>query len=229
MKAPIYTFIAVALLLTLVPQVGAQADVAQADAQAAYQKVTQERAAKIVATLKLADANQDSTVQNLIAKQYQDLSRIHDGRDARIEQIKSQAGEDKSATEAAIQAARDHAKLELDQLHAAYLAKLSATLSGEQVDKIKDGMTYGVAPATYAVYLKMYPAMTDEQKQQVLAWLHEARELAMDAGDSKAKHAVFGKYKGRINNYLVKEGYDLKAGEANLRESMQKPADNQAK
>ncbi|MNR53744.1 hypothetical protein D3C85_1738080 [compost metagenome] len=31
----------------------------------------------------------------------------------------------------------------------------------------------------------------------------------MDGGSSKEKHAWFGKYKGRINNYLSKEGYDL--------------------
>ena len=32
----------------------------------------------------------------------------------------------------------------------------------------------------------------------------------MDRASSKEKHAVFGKYKGRINNYLSKQGYDLK-------------------
>jgi hypothetical protein len=41
-------------------------------------------------------------------------------------------------------------------------------------------------------------------------WLVEARELAMDEGSSDAKHAVFGKYKGRINNYLSAAGYDMK-------------------
>jgi len=44
--------------------------------------------------------------------------------------------------------------------------------------------------------------------------LLEAREHAMDAESSDKKHAWFGKYKGRINNYLSSEGYDLKkAGE----------------
>ena len=43
----------------------------------------------------------------------------------------------------------------------------------------------------------------------IMAWLIEARELAIDAESSKKKHEVFGKYKGRINNYLSKRGYDL--------------------
>jgi hypothetical protein len=32
----------------------------------------------------------------------------------------------------------------------------------------------------------------------------------MDKGSAKDKHAVFDKTRGRINNYLSKEGYDLK-------------------
>jgi len=39
-------------------------------------------------------------------------------------------------------------------------------------------------------------------------WLAEAREHAMDAQSSNKKHEWFGKYKGRINNYLSKQGYD---------------------
>ncbi|HOB33816.1 MAG TPA: DUF3826 domain-containing protein, partial [Verrucomicrobiota bacterium] len=41
--------------------------------------------------------------------------------------------------------------------------------------------------------------------------------IAMDQGSSNEKHAIFNKYKGRINNYLVRAGYDLKKGEENLR------------
>jgi hypothetical protein len=31
----------------------------------------------------------------------------------------------------------------------------------------------------------------------------------MDGGSAEEKTAVFEKYKGRINNYLSKQGYDL--------------------
>lgn len=225
MRTNIYLFVALGALITSVPPAGAQAAPTPEDSQAAYQKVTQERAAKIVATLNLADTNLATRVQNLIAQQYQDLSRIHDARGSRISDIRNQSANDKAAADAAIQAARDEARSKLDHLHAAYLASLSAKLPADQVDKVKDGMTYGVVPLTYSVYLRMYPGLTEQQKKQVLAWLHEAREIAMDAGDSREKHAVFGKFKGRINNYLVKEGYDLKQGEQNLKAASQ-PASN---
>ena len=51
--------------------------------------------------------------------------------------------------------------------------------------------------------------LKEEEKVQIYAWLVEAREFAMDAENSNKKHAAFGKYKGRINNYLSKRGYDL--------------------
>ena len=95
--------------------------------------------------------------------------------------------------------------------------KLSRELTPAQVDQVKDGLTYGVVNVTYNAYMKMYPDLTAEQKGQLKSWLVEAREIAMDQGSSREKHAVFGKYKGRINNYLSKAGYDLKKGQANLR------------
>ena len=56
--------------------------------------------------------------------------------------------------------------------------------------------------------------LTEEQQKQIYTWLLEAREYAMDAESSDKKHQWFGKYKGRINNYLSAAGYDLKkAGE----------------
>ena len=62
---------------------------------------------------------------------------------------------------------------------------------------------------TYDATLDMIPSHTDEEKAQIYAWLVEAREFAMDAENSNKKHEAFGKYKGRINNYLAKRGYDL--------------------
>jgi hypothetical protein len=59
----------------------------------------------------------------------------------------------------------------------------------------------------------MLPNLTPEQNKQITDWLTEAREHAMDAESSDKKHAWFGKYKGRINNYLSKAGVDMKQAE----------------
>ena len=72
-------------------------------------------------------------------------------------------------------------------------------------------MTYGVVPKTYQAHLEMIPTLKENEKLQILNWLKEAREFAIDAPDAKSKHAWFGKYKGRINNWLSKRGYNLDA------------------
>jgi Spy/CpxP family protein refolding chaperone len=213
-----HLLLSVALLGFAATGLRAAATNAMADA-AAYTRVLQQRADKIVAELGIADTNKLARVRDLIVQQYRDLSRIHDERDTKIKAAKESAGGDKSAANATIQAVRDEAKPKLDKLHAEFLAKLSAELSPEQMDQVKDGMTYGVLPVTYGVYLKMYPDLTAEQKAQLKTWLTEARELAMDGSTSDEKHAVFGKYKGRINNYLAKAGYDAKKAEQNLKQS----------
>ena len=184
---------------------------------AAYIRTLNERVTKILSPVGISDAAKSNRVHGIIVQQYRGLNDIQFVRDVRIENIKAKAGVDKNSANAAIQAAHDEAKPNLERLHGEFLAKLSSELSSAQVDQVKNGMTYGVLPLTYGVYLKMYSNLTDEQKQKIKDWLTEARELAMDAGSSQEKHAVFGKYKGKINNYLSAAGYDAKAAERNLK------------
>ena len=207
--------------LTLICAVGAlaQGTPKPDDIEAAYTRTISQRADKIVATLGIDDAAKSTRVRDLIAEQYRSTGKIHDDRDAAIKSAKAMP--DKQAADAAVKAARDEAQSKLEPVHKEFLTKLSAELTPEQVDKVKDGMTFGVLDVTYNAYLKSFPSLTEEQKGQIRAWLTEAREIAMDQGSSEEKHAVFGKYKGRINNYLVKAGYDLKEGERNLKGAAQ--------
>lgn len=175
------------------------------------------RADKIVGSLKLADETLIRQVRDVVAQQYQDLSEIHARRDADLKALKAEAPPDEASTNEKTAIIRNRAEAEQATLHYAYLAKLSVELTPAQVDAVKDGMTYGVLPLTFRTYQQMLPQLTAEQKNQILVWLTEAREHAMDASTSDEKHGWFGKYKGRITNYLAKAGYDLKAAEKNLR------------
>jgi hypothetical protein len=189
-----------------------------ADTEANYSRTVSDRTEKILTPLALQDSAKSNRVHGIIVRQYRGLREIHDARDEKIKAAK-QPGASKEAVAAATKASQEEARTRLDVLHTNYVAKLSAELSPELIDKIKDGMTYGVVPQTYGVYLKMYPNLTDEQKRKVKDWLFEAREIAMDKGTSNDKHAVFGKYKGKINNYLSAAGYDAKQAEQNLGKS----------
>ncbi len=179
-----------------------------------YLNTLNKRAGKIVDALNIKNKGQDERVKEIIVIQYYELSKIHDSRDAKLKELKGLEGGAKEKAKQQIQTGTDAS---LYKLHASFLAKLSAELSQDQVEQVKDGMTYGVVKHTYTGYLNLLPKLTDEQKRYIYANLVEAREFAMDAGSSKAKHAWFGKYKGRINNYLSQAGYDLKKAEDDLK------------
>ena len=188
-------------------------------AEAAYAKTISERADKIVATLGITNSAREKQVHDVIARQYRDLRDIHAARDAELKAAKTKFADDKAGADAAAKSVQADAKAKMDKLHGEFLARLSADLSTEQVDQVKDGLTYGRAQVVYNAFLGMFPDLKDDQKAQIKAWLVEAREIAMDGGTSGEKHAVFDKYVGRINNYLSKAGYDLKKGQQNLKKA----------
>jgi hypothetical protein len=182
---------------------------AQQYADPEYIKVTNERAAKIVAKLNLGNTEKETAVTNIVAQQFRDLSKIQDARDAEIKKVKEDTSLSKEKQNEKTDKLKADADKSIDQLHKDYLKKLGTQLNEDKITEVKDGMTYGVLPITVAGYNDMLPNLTEAQKKYIYDALVEAREHAMDGGSSKEKHAWFGKYKGRINNYLSKEGYDL--------------------
>lgn len=168
------------------------------------------RSKKIVDKLALEDQTVAEEVTKIVANRYFELNDIYEARDARLAAVKEQGltGDEK-------QHATDFANYECDsklyRSHFAFPATLGIYLTDDEVEQVIDGMTYGVVMVTYNSHLEMIPSLSDEEKKQLMAWLKEARELAVDAENSNKKHGVFGKYKGRYNNYLAKRGYDLKA------------------
>lgn len=160
-----------------------------------YVETIVKRAQKATDELGITWTPQGQTVLNIISNRYFQLNDIYEERD-------SLKKSDKKLAEAT-------ADSKLYRSHFAFDAQLSLFLKPQQIETVKDVMTYNVVKVTYDAQCDMIPTLTDEEKQQIMAWLKEARELAIDAESSKKKHEVFGKYKGRINNYLSARGYDL--------------------
>lgn len=166
------------------------------------------RSQKIVDKLGLTDVKVAEDVCNIIANRYFELNDIYEIRDAKVKTVK-ESGLTGDAKNEALKAAENEKDAALYRSHFAFPASLSLFLNEEQIEAVKDGMTYGVVKVTYEATLDMIPSLKEEEKVQIYAWLVEAREFAMDAKNSNKKHAAFGKYKGRINNYLAKRGYNL--------------------
>ena len=180
-------FAAIFSLLSIT--VSAQVALKTEGQDSAYVETIKSRSQKIVDGLSLTDSQKAENVRNIIANRYFLLNDIHSKYD------KNQ------------QDARD---AELYKHHFELASALALYLTEEQIDAVKDGMTFGRLNRDYKAQLEMIPSLTDEEKAQILIWLREAREYAMDAADSKGKHFWFDKYRGRTNNWLSARGYDLK-------------------
>ena len=195
------------LLLATVAFTAGAVDLDSSDRDPQYVGSIVDRSRKIVDKLALSDTTAANEVTKIIANRYFKLNDIYTVRDEKVKTAnETLTGE---AKQAAITAAQNEKDAALYRCHFEFPADLSLYLTPEQIDAVKDGMTYGVLMVTYNSHLDMIPTLTDDEKAQIMAWLKEARELAMDAENSNKKHETFGKYKGRINNYLAKRGYDL--------------------
>lgn len=175
----------------------------------AYTRTITKRSAEIVTALGLTDAAKSNRVQEILVAQYRSLNAWHEQHDAELKALNKAAN---SAEKEAAVTAKEKAKqvrATLKPIHDDFLAKLGNELSAEQIETVKDKMTYGKVQFTYQGFLNVVPNMTDEEKAHVLALLKEARELAMDGGSAEEKSAIFNKYKGKINNYLSQRGHDI--------------------
>lgn len=176
--------------------------------EAVYTQVLTKRSRKIVNRLHLNDPAKADTITQILVQQYKNIGKVYDLRNAEEKLIKeAKLSNDAASVQTGLVTLA--AQTELEKFHRTFIGELGARLTLEQVDEIKDGMTYNVLSVTYKSYLDEIPNLTPEQKTVIMADLIEAREYAMDGGSSKEKHGWFNKYKGRINNYLSKEGYNL--------------------
>ena len=171
-----------------------------------YVETIKGRAQKIVVGLKLTDTQVAENVRNIIANRYFLLNDIHSKYDKKTQQ--------------------DALNAELYKHHFELASALAQYLTDEQIDAVKDGMTFGRLKRDYQATQDMIPSLSEYEKKQVLIWLKEAREYAMDAADSKGKHFWFDKYRGRTNNWLSARGYDLKKERDNW---MKRAEEKQAK
>ena len=173
-------------------------------------KALESRVTKILAPLNIEKKRKQAKVHQIVLTQYQTLNTLHSTRDLKIKELKSGNAASANELKKVIADLESAAGQEITAVHSSFLHDLRRHLTDAQVDAVKDGMTYNVANITFKGYQDMLPALNDSQRTKIWNWLAEAREIAMDAETSEKKHWWFGKYKGRINNYLSSEGFDMK-------------------
>ena len=171
-----------------------------------YVKTILSRSKKVTDALKITGTAEGRQVINIVANRYFELNDIYEERDSLNKAASTLTGNARKQAQAYAENLKDS---RLYRSHFAFDADLSLLLDSAQIETVKDIMTYNIVKVTYNAQCDMIPTLTAEEKARILAWLKEAREFAIDAESSKKKHEAFSKYKGRINNYLSKRGYDL--------------------
>jgi hypothetical protein len=167
--------------------------------EAFYSASIENRVSDIVKALDLSDPAKAAAVHDILVAQYHEL-RV---RDAAIDTRLKVDGKDINYSNRAEQLATQS-----KPLHEQFLAKLGAALTPEQVEKVKDLMTYNKVKVTYNAYCAIVPDLTDEDKAKIMELLKAAREEAIDGGNAPEKSAIFQKYKDQINSYLDAHGHD---------------------
>ena len=165
-----------------------------------YTTAIENRTADILKLLNLTDAAKSTEVHDLIIAQYRALRARDEAIDAKLK------GDGKEITYAN---RADQLAAQSQSLHDQFLAKLAGILTPEQVEKIKNQMTYNKVTVTYDAYCAIVPGLTDADKAKILELLKQAREEAIDGGSAPEKSAIFQKYKDQINSYLNAHGYDV--------------------
>lgn len=167
------------------------------------------RSQKIIDNLNINDSNSASNVLNIVANRYFMLNDVYENRDKKLATIKEKTALSKEEKTSEIEKIVNEKDAALYKAHFSFQTELSQYLDEKQVEAVKDGMTFGVVGVTYTATLEMIPSLKDDEKRQIYAWLIEAREYAMNEESSSKKHNTFGRYKGKINNYLSQRGYYL--------------------
>ena len=200
-----YIIIAAALL-SLGSMTAGAVDLDSIGRDAKYVETIMQRSTKVTDALKITGTARGKEVLNIVANRYFKLNDIYTERDSIKAVAKTLTGNDKKQKMEYAEMLKDQ---KLYKSHFGFIADLSVYLSEKEVETVKVVLTYNVVNVTYKAQCDMIPSLKLEEKVQILVWLKEAREYAMDAESSKKKHEAFGKYKGRINNWLSKRGYNL--------------------
>ncbi|MDO4819714.1 MAG: DUF3826 domain-containing protein [Prevotella sp.] len=148
-----------------------------------YVETILKRSEKLTDQLGISGTAKGDNVRNIVANHYFNLGRIYDEN--------------------------TDVKGKLYDNHFEFVANLQSVCTPDEVDAIKDIMTYNARHVRYDAQIDMIPTLNAEERAQLMTWLNEAREIALDAKGSKEKHAVFKKYMGRFSNWLSKKGYDM--------------------
>jgi hypothetical protein len=170
--------------------------------QALYNTAVENRTVKVMEALALADAGKSNRVHDAIIAHYNALKSRDEAITAELNYLNRKSDEWKTARAEMLAGMNP-------PLHQQFITRLSNDLTPEQLELVKDKLTYGKVAFTYSGYCAIVPGLTEEDKAGIMDLLKQAREAAMEGGNSTDKTAIFEHYKKKINANLSARGIDV--------------------
>jgi hypothetical protein len=170
--------------------------------EAMYNATVEDRTEKIMEALAMTDSASSNRVHDSIASHYHALRARDQAIDDELSNM-SKGSDEWRAKRVAMFPSMSQ------PLHEQFIARISKDLTSEQLETIKDKMTYGKVQFTYNGYCSILPNLSDAEKAKIMDLLKQAREVAMDGGSAGEKTAIFQQYKDQINSYLQTQGIDV--------------------
>jgi hypothetical protein len=177
------------------------------DEEAEYRQVIDRRATGIVEGLDLDDPAREQKVHAILVGYYPKLREYHEEKGPKVRELEQEA---RRATEAGNESAAESAQMQVESLQQArqelrdeFVGQLKEVLSEEEINRVKDGMTYGLVQHRMEALSRI--DLSEEQKKQVEEILVAAREEAFDEAGSREKHAAFRRAMGRISVRVLTE------------------------
>ena len=189
------------------------ADPAIADAPSvsddATRKKIEQKAGKIVESLKLDDADKAAKVKAIASDWLGVMLSWHKEHDAELGRLWSDWNKARSVVPKdefpgeVIAHQIDDAYASLKPAYDEYIKRLSGELSAEQVDAIKENWSRSPGMMrTYNAYLEIVPDLSEKDKDVIKARLMMAREAAMLTDSDKEIVAIYKRHKVKVEQYV---------------------------
>jgi len=189
------------LFLPVVQAVGERAKIVSVAVEPTEQE---KKAAEWVVSLSLNDVEKEKRLVAVIAEHFTAVRDWHNEHPA-------------STVPAGINPVTGNPLSELDRqmiadsampksVHEALMTGLRSDLTEEQVEAVLDKYTIGKVDFTMKGYRAIVPDMTEQEEATILAYLKEAREMAVDYKNMKQISAIFEIYKTKSEQYLNNNG-----------------------
>ncbi len=210
------TFVSCGIMMVLVSGLAA-AVCAAAPARAApagaiddaLRKKIDQKAGKIVEALKLTDGGKAAKVKTIVSDWLAVMMTWHKEHDAELNRLWGEWNKARSVVPKdefpgeVIAHQIDTVYASLKPAYEDYMKRLSAELTAQQVDAIKESWSRSPGMTrTYNAYLEIVPDLTAKDKEVIKARMLLAREAAMLTDADKEIVAIYKRHKVKVEQYV---------------------------